>query len=30
MESSDAGKALLKTELKMLMLDVLPILPVNT
>lgn len=30
MESSDAGKSSLKTELKMLMLDVLPILPVNS
>lgn len=27
MESGDAGKALLKTALKMLMLDILPILP---
>lgn len=29
MESGDAGKALLKTAIKMLMLHVLPILPGN-
>lgn len=30
MESGDAGEALLKTELQMLMLDGLPLVPVST